>query len=87
MIDIDNCGSPGHQCTANYTSCSAGICSTVSGVRLKNSQFICMGAVNGDVYNAAYEVTLPFNITLYKITTDVIHVNTSGVIFSFSGSE
>ena len=82
MIDIDNCGSPGHKCASNYTSCSAGVCSAAPSVQVKKSNIIWTSAINGSVDDRYFAVTLPFNITLYTTTTAFVYVTTNGVNFA-----
>jgi hypothetical protein len=42
-----------------------------------------MGALNGSTEFAYFDVTLPFNVTLYNSTTDNVAVSTTGVSFLF----
>ena len=79
LIDINNCGSLNRTCSSNYTSCSAGTCSTAPSVRIVNGSFIWTAGINGTVDDNSFRVTLPFNITLYTTTTDYVYVTTNGV--------
>jgi hypothetical protein len=79
MIDFNNCGTVGYVCASNYTSCSAGICSSAPGIQLVNSNFIWTAGINGSVDDDYYGVTIPFNITLYTTTTNFVYVTTNGV--------
>jgi len=81
LIDINNCGSLGHNCSSNYSSCSGGVCSTAPAVQLANSNFVWTAAIHGSVDDAYYGLTLPFNITLYTTTTNHVYVTTNGVSF------
>ena len=83
MIDFNNCGTVGYVCPANSTSCSAGVCSAAPSIQLINAASIYSAASNGiSVDDAAYNVALPFNITLYNTTTDHVIVTSNGVSFS-----
>jgi hypothetical protein len=79
FINIDNCGALGHACGSNYASCSGGVCSSVPGVQLVNSNFIWTASLNGSVDDNCFGVILPFNITLYTTTTDYVYVTSNGV--------
>jgi len=81
MLDFNNCGTVGYVCASNYTSCSAGICSSAPGIQLANAIGIWSSAINGSVDDAYYGVTLPFSITLYTTTTNFVYVTTNGVSF------
>ena len=78
-ILIDNCGSVGYVCPSNYTSCSAGECSSAPSVVLRNAVPIFTAALNGSIDDRYYNVTLPLNITLYNTTTNFVQVSTNGV--------
>ena len=80
MIDFNNCGMIGYVCPASYVSCSMGICSTAPGIQLPNAVSTTGSATSIDnVDDAMFSVNLPFNITLYTTTTDLITVTTNGV--------
>jgi hypothetical protein len=79
LIDFNNCGTVGYVCPANYTSCSAGRCDTAPDILLPNAIAIFTAALNGSVDDVVYNVALPFNITLYNITTNFVGVTTNGV--------
>jgi hypothetical protein len=79
MIDFNNCGTVGYVCTSNYTSCSAGVCSSAPAIQLSNSSYIWTASINGSIDDNFFSTNLPFNVTLYSTTTDVISVTTNGV--------
>ena len=79
LIDFNNCGSIGYICPANYTSCSNGQCSAAPRVELSDPIPIFTAAVNGSVDDEFYAITVPFNITLYNTTTNLVGVTTNGV--------
>lgn len=79
LIDFFNCGSVGYVCPSNYTSCSAGECGGAPVVQLTDAIPIFTAALNGSVDDKFYNVTLPFNITLYDTSTDRVQVTTNGV--------
>ncbi len=83
LIDFNNCGTVGYVCPANYTSCSAGLCDTAPDVLLPNAIPIFTAALNGSVDDVVYNLTLPFNITLYNTTTYFVKVTTNGVSILF----
>jgi hypothetical protein len=83
LIDRDNCGTVGNICNDSYISCSGGVCSTAPAVQLYNPIIVWMGALNGSVGFAYFDVTLPFNITLYNSTTNYVVVSTNGVSLLF----
>lgn len=78
MIDSTNCGSIGNICAIN-SSCSAGICLYVPGVELNNSITVWSSAIDGSADDLMFNVTLPWNITLYNTTTNRVIVTTNGV--------
>jgi hypothetical protein len=80
LLDSSNCGSIGNQCL-NNSSCSAGVCADVPGIQLNDSISIWSSALNGSADDQMYNVTLPWNITLYNITTKLVTVTTDGVCF------
>ncbi len=84
LIDRNNCGMVGNICNDSYISCSGGVCSTAPAVQLYDPIIVWMGALNGSTEFAYFDVTLPFNITFYNMTTDNVAVSTSGVSFLFS---
>ncbi len=86
LIDPNNCGSVGYNCSSNYTSCSAGVCSSAPSVQLVGGNFIWTAGINGSVDDNYYGVTLPFNITLYTTTTNFVYVTTNGVSFLYESS-
>jgi hypothetical protein len=73
----------GHNCSPNYTSCSAGVCSSAPSVQLVGGSFIWTAAINGSVDDNYFGVTVPFNITLYTTTTNFVYVTTNGVSFLY----
>jgi hypothetical protein len=79
FIDINNCGKINYVCSSNYTSCSAGLCSTLQGIILLNGTFIWAASVNKSDDDGYYGINLPFNITLYNTTTTSAVVSTNGV--------
>ena len=79
LIDFNNCGAVGHNCSSNYTSCSAGKCSTAPGIQLANPNVVWTAGLNGSADDELYSVTLPFSVTLYNTTASVISVTTNGV--------
>ena len=84
MIDFNNCGAIGYVCPANYTSCEVGICSTAPSIQLPNAVSATGSATSiGNVDDAMFNVNLPFNITLYTTTTDLITVTSNGVSICF----
>lgn len=83
MIDFKNCGSVGYVCSSNYTSCSAGICSKVPGVRVTNPVPVIY-TLNNSIDDQIFNVNLPFNITIYNVTKDRITVTSNGVSISLS---
>ncbi|CAF1494994.1 unnamed protein product [Adineta ricciae] len=80
LIDFNNCGAVGYVCPSNYTSCSAGECSSAPNVVLTNAIPIFTAALNGSIDDVYYNVTLPLNITLYSTTTNFVQVSTNGVL-------
>jgi hypothetical protein len=82
LIDFNNCGAVGYNCSSNYTSCSAGACSVAPGVQLANPDVVWTAALNGSVDDDSYNLTLPFSVTLYNTTASVISVTTNGVSLS-----
>ncbi|UJR32832.1 hypothetical protein I4U23_020294 [Adineta vaga] len=80
LIDFYNCGLVGYVCPVNYTSCSAGQCSSAPAVQLTKAIPIFTAALNGSVDDVFYNVTLPLNVTLYNTTTNFIQVSTNGVL-------
>ncbi|CAF5006776.1 unnamed protein product, partial [Rotaria sp. Silwood1] len=75
LLDVNNRGTIDHNCTAlNYSSCSVGICSNPPGNQLANNNYVWTASINGQVDGAFYGVTLPFNITIYDITTNFVYV-------------
>ncbi|CAF3684746.1 unnamed protein product, partial [Rotaria sp. Silwood1] len=60
LIDFYNCGSIGHVCTSNYTSCSNGVCSSAPAVLLTGAVTVpgWSGAFNVD--DAYVTISLPF---------------------------
>ena len=81
LIDFNNCGIVDYVCPANYTSCSAGECSVAPGVQLSDPIPIFTAALNGSIDDEFYKITLPFSITLYNTTTNIVYVTTNGVRF------
>jgi hypothetical protein len=81
MIDSNNCGAVGNICPVLFRSCSAGLCSTAPGVQLDNAIDIWSSYINGSVDDDMYNVTLPWNITLYNTTTNRVTVTSNGVSF------
>lgn len=79
LIDFNNCGKLNNVCPSIYTSCSAGLCSTLASIILLNGTFIWAASVDGSVDDNYYGVTLPFNVTLYNTTTTYASVTTNGV--------
>ena len=79
VIDINNCGKLNNVCPSTYTSCSAGLCSNLSSVKIINGTAIWAASVNKSVDDATYGITLPFNITLYNMTSNSATVTTNGV--------
>ena len=64
----------------NYTSCFGGICSTAPAIELRNAISATGSATSiGNVDDAMFNVNLPFNITLYTTTTDLVTVTSNGV--------
>jgi len=82
MIDSNNCGSIGNICPINK-SCSSGLCDNVPGIRLINPIIICLSSINGSADDQMYNVTLPWNITLYNTTTNHVILTTDGVCYFF----
>ncbi|CAF0889063.1 unnamed protein product [Adineta steineri] len=78
QIDSDNCGEVGNICPSN-TSCSAGVCTNVPGIQLKNPIPIWSASTNGTADDQMYDVALPWSVTLYGTTTDHVVVTTDGV--------
>ena len=81
QTDVDNCGSIGYVCSSNYRSCTAGQCSTAPGVELKEKTVIWSGLTQGNIDDATFDVNLPFNITFYGTTRNLVTVTTNGVSF------
>ncbi len=81
LIDRNNCGMVGNICNDSYRSCSGGVCSMAPAVQLYDPIIVWMGALNGSADFTYFDVTLPFNITLYNSTTDNVAVSTTGVSF------
>lgn len=79
LIDDRNCGSIGTACSLPGTYCSAGVCTVIPPVQLNSYSSVWIGADNGSVDDAVYSINLPFNITLYSVTTNVVQVTTNGV--------
>lgn len=79
LLDFQNCGAIGNNCTDNYTSCSAAVCSTVPVVQLINSTSLWTGGINGSMDDLVLNLTLPFPITLYSTTTNNVRITTNGV--------
>ncbi|CAF3878687.1 unnamed protein product, partial [Adineta steineri] len=79
QIDSDNCGEVGNICP-NNTSCSAGVCTNVPGIQLKNPIPIWSASTNGTADDQMYDVALPWSVTLYGTTTDHVVVTTDGVL-------
>jgi hypothetical protein len=48
-------------------------------VQLTDPNIIWQGALNGSVENEYFDVTLPFNITLYITASNRVTVGTNGV--------
>jgi hypothetical protein len=81
LLDFNNCGAIGNNCSNNYTSCSAGVCSTVPVIQLPNATSIWTGGINGSADDNIFNVTLPFPITIYNTSTNHIQVTANGVSF------
>ena len=79
LLDFNNCGSVGFVCGSEFTSCSAGVCSTAPAVQLANPRIIWLSAINGYTDDAMFVVSLPFSITLYGVTVSRVTVTTNGV--------
>ena len=82
QIDFNNCGSIGYVCASNYTSCSAGICSSRPAVQLSGAIAV-PGFSNptSDIDDATTPVSLPVSLTLYNYTTNNVTVTSNGVSF------
>ncbi|CAF1627535.1 unnamed protein product [Rotaria magnacalcarata] len=80
VIDINNCGKLNNVCPSDFTSCSAGLCSNLTSIKLINGTCIWSASVNGFIDDQSFTVTVPFNITLYSTTTKSVSVTTNGVI-------
>ena len=78
MIDLKNCGSFNYECSSNYTSCSAGVCSTAPAVQLQDGVSIFN---NTGIDDQMFSVDLPLNITMYNYSTSSVFVTTNGVSF------
>lgn len=79
LIDFNNCGGVGIVCGSEFTSCSAGVCSTAPAVQLSNPRIIWLSALNGGIDDSTFLVPLPFSITLYGVTVGRVTVTTNGV--------
>ncbi|CAF1506614.1 unnamed protein product [Adineta ricciae] len=79
LIDSNNCGQINNKCSLNM-SCSAGICVDVPGILLNNSKTIFSSSVNGSADDQMFNVTLPWPITIYNRTTNIVIVTTDGVL-------
>lgn len=80
MIDSNNCGQINNTCPGNST-CSAGMCSNVPGILLDHPKSIWSAPVNGSADDQMTTVPLPWNVTLYDVSTNIVTVTTDGVIF------
>lgn len=78
MIDSNNCGRIGNVCLRNST-CSAGQCQQVPGILLNQPNVIWSSSVNGSADDQMFNVTLPWNISIYNTTTNRVIVTTDGV--------
>ncbi len=87
LLDFNNCGAIGNTCSNAYTSCSAGVCSTVPVIQLTSYTSIWTGGINGPADDDIFNVTLPFAITLYNTATNHIQITTNGVSFFFGLSK
>lgn len=83
LTDLNNCGSIGNVCGSNYTSCSAGVCSTVPVVQLSSPAVLWCGATNGSSDDAMFNLSLPFSIRVYSKTTNKIQLTTNGVSIDY----
>lgn len=77
LIDFLNCGSFGYECSSNYTSCSAGICSTAPAVHLKGG--VSVFNVTSNIDDRMFSVNLPLNITMYNYSSSNVTFTTNGV--------
>ncbi|CAF1460097.1 unnamed protein product [Adineta steineri] len=77
QIDFNNCGSIGYVCSANYTSCSAGVCSTVPAVQLVGG----IGVFSSlPIDDAVAHVHLPLSITMYNYSTPNVTISSNGIV-------
>lgn len=81
QTDFDNCGSIGYVCPSNYRSCTNGQCSAAPGVELDEKTVIWSGLSQGNIDDNTFDVNIPFSITLYGTTRNVVTVTTNGVSF------
>ncbi|CAF1020710.1 unnamed protein product [Adineta steineri] len=78
-IDRNNCGKINHKCNATYTSCSRGVCTMTPAIQLVEPNIIYEEAWDSLGHVARFDVNLPFNISLYNITTKNVTVTTYGI--------
>ncbi|CAF0841066.1 unnamed protein product [Adineta steineri] len=77
QIDFNNCGSIGYVCSSNYTSCSAGVCSTVPAVQLVGGIGVFSSLpIDDDVAH----VHLPLSITMYNYSTSNVTISSNGIV-------
>jgi hypothetical protein len=79
LTDVNNCGTLKNMCPSNYSSCSAGQCSTMPSILSTNGTTIWSASINGSTDDASYNINLPFNITLYGTASGSLTVTTNGV--------
>ncbi|CAF3811607.1 unnamed protein product [Rotaria magnacalcarata] len=77
QIDFNNCGSIGYVCSSNYSSCSAGVCSSAPSVQLANGISVF---APGNVDDSIATIALPLSISLYNYSTSSVTVSSNGVI-------
>lgn len=78
LLDSNNCGQINNKCSSNM-SCSAGSCVDAPGILLNNSKAIFSASINGSADDQMFNVTLPWSITVYNRTTNLVLVTTDGV--------
>lgn len=79
LIDFNNCGSAGHVCSSNYTSCSGGVCSGAPPVQLVGGVSVPGFGGSISVDDAAVMINLPLAITLYNYSSSNVTISTNGV--------
>ena len=78
-IDFNNCGSIGYVCPSNYTSCSAGACSSAPAVPLAYRVAIPGWDGSRTIDDDIYLFRFPFSVTMYNYSTTDITVTINGV--------